>query len=305
MSWSVQQGEPSPLGAVVRKVRRLLGCDGAAILLSDGSSPKVFPCAASDGTVGPFQEGRIVPASLTPIISGRDGWTILDDHMGRNCLLDLQWTSQLRSSLWLPMCDERGVFIGALAVFDTRVHRFSGDEAPLLEDVAVHIQDMVALYARLVDPSAGEGGGLGVHPAGYGLWRLAQEIERSARYGNVISVAIVQVHGFAEVGGGASENSLAMLRTHLGEALALSVREVDTVAALGPDRFLIVAPETDAAGALAVAARLSGRLTGLVRGWDQAGVAAGTATSAGGRTTPEALVESALACVYRARWRRD
>ncbi len=291
--------EPSVLDNVVIKLRRVLGCDGAAILLAEGPRPSTFPCAASDGAVGPFRKGDVVPASQTPLVSGRTGWTIVDDGVGPNAALEMPWTAELRSSLWLTIASAEGVLVGVLALFHRGPNRFSGDEAPLLHIIAEQIRDILALYARL-DSLTIEDEATGLGSAVYGRKRLAEEIERSARYGGCLSVVVLRLDGLEAALTQLSEQEREELLRTLGEAIASGVRATDQSAALTREAYLVIAPETDAAGALAVAARLVARIRETTDLGPGVGLHGGTATAASGQSTPDEMIVSASRAARRA-----
>ncbi len=282
----------SVLDNVVRKLRRVLDCDGASVLLSCGERPLTYPVAACDGAVGPFRKGHTVPASQTPLIPGRRGWVLVEDGAGPNTLQDLAWTADLRSSLWLTIGGEEGEIVGALALFDHRPARFTGEEAPLLELIAEQIRDILNLYAR-VGGEAILDEATGLRSAAYGRQQLAEEVERSARYGSVLSTVVVRVEGLSEYPWGRAGDERAEVLRCVSEALNGTVRASDQSAALGDDSFLVVAPETDAAGALCVSARLALRVreTLPTRFWRA--VAVGTSTTASGTATPDDLIVAA------------
>jgi diguanylate cyclase (GGDEF)-like protein len=84
---------------------------------------------------------------------------------------------------------------------------------------------------------------------------LAIELERSARRGHPCALVIVDLDDFKQVndhhGHGVGDEVLVTLADRLRE----SVRSADTVARLGGEEFALLLPETDLAGAIAVAER--------------------------------------------------
>lgn len=283
---------PSVLDNVVRKLRRVLDCEGASVLLSSGDRPLAYPCAASDGVVGPFRKGHTVCASQTPLIPGRRGWVLVEDGGGPNTLQELAWTSELRSSLWLAIGDQGGESVGALALFDRRPARFTGEEAPLLELISDQIRDILNLYARIGDVIVLDEH-TGLRSAAYGRKQLAEEVERSARYGSVLSAVVVRVDGLSVAPGGGDARARDELLRRMGEAVDQTIRASDQSAVLTEQSFLIVAPETDAAGALSVTARLIECVREMLPAGSYHAVSGGTATTASGTATPDDLIVTA------------
>ncbi len=287
------------LDNVVTKLRRVLGCDGAAILLADGPRPAAFPCAASDGAVGPFRKGDVIPASRTPLVSGRTGWTIVDDGIGLEAALEMPWPAELRSSLWLTIVGPDGSLTGVLPLFPRTPNRFSGDEAPLLNIIAEQIRDILALYARL-DTINIQDEATGLGSAAYGRKRLAEEIERSARYGGCLSAVILRLEGLEVRTERLPEQERDELLRTVGEAISSSIRATDQAAALTRELSLVLAPETAAAGALAVVSRLVNRIVSTTDLGPGVTLHGGTATTASGQATPDEMIVSASRAARRA-----
>jgi GGDEF domain-containing protein len=285
---------PSVLDTIVRKLRSVLDCDGASVLLCESARPLAYPCAASDGLVGPFLKGHTVPASQTPLIPGRRGWVLVEDGAGPNNVQELTWAAELRSSLWLTVTDRGGEAIGALALFDRRASRFTGDEAPLLELIADQIREVVGLYAR-IDGVALLDERTGLRCAAYGRRQLAEEVERSARYGSLLSAVVLRVDGLAT-----SRDLVDELSRAVGGAVLATTRASDQASVLTEDTFLVVAPETDAVGALSVTSRLVECVWTALPEVHGLRVAAGTATTASGATTPDELINAAALNARRA-----
>lgn len=86
--------------------------------------------------------------------------------------------------------------------------------------------------------------------------RLDMEIERSARFGNEVSVLAIDIDHFKQLndrcGHAVGDEALRMVAQLFGE----KVRRVDTVARVGGEEFVIVLPRTTGAQALTVAENL-------------------------------------------------
>jgi two-component system cell cycle response regulator len=88
------------------------------------------------------------------------------------------------------------------------------------------------------------------------LERLSSEVDRSLRYGDVLTLLMVDVDHFKNIND--SQGHLvgdAVLR-EIGSLLHASVRAVDVVARYGGEEFVIILPETPLEGALVFAERL-------------------------------------------------
>ena len=95
------------------------------------------------------------------------------------------------------------------------------------------------------------------------LERLADELGRARRYGRVLSCALVDLDGLARVNGAVgADGGDAVLRGAAG-AVQAQLRRSDAVGRLRDDEFLVVLPETDAAGARVIAERLRAAVASL------------------------------------------
>ncbi len=132
---------------------------------------------------------------------------------------------------------------------------------------------------------------------------LDSSVARSLRHRSALSVILIDVDHFKRFndsfGHGAGDDALKTVAATLGA----TARDIDTVGRHGGEEFIVVAPETDAAGALALAERLRAAVGG--RGWPLGPVtiSLGVAT-----WTPEvgdaaALVESADRALYASKQR--
>ena len=132
------------------------------------------------------------------------------------------------------------VSLFAIALFAAALAR------PLLRGL-----NRVALVAEqaMIDPLTGVANRRGFERA------LGIELERSARRGHPCALVIVDLDDFKQVndryGHAVGDDVLVTLADRLQD----SVRSADTVARLGGEEFALLLPETDLAGALAVAER--------------------------------------------------
>lgn len=90
----------------------------------------------------------------------------------------------------------------------------------------------------------------------FALERLADELGRARRYGRALSCALLDLDGLSQVNGAVgTDGGDALLRGAAG-AVKAQLRRSDAVGRLRDDEFLVVLPETDAAGARVIAERL-------------------------------------------------
>jgi diguanylate cyclase (GGDEF)-like protein len=86
--------------------------------------------------------------------------------------------------------------------------------------------------------------------------RIAQEIERSKRYGRPLGILIVDIDKFKLVNDVLGHDWGDIVLQKVAAQLSKTVRTVDFVARIGGEEFVIILPETNIDGAVAAANRL-------------------------------------------------
>ena len=128
---------------------------------------------------------------------------------------------------------------------------------------------------------------------------LELEIARASRQGSEVSVAVFDVDAFRAINADDSVAAGDEVLRAIATVLAESVRLVDTVARIGGDEFVIVAP---GAGGMAVAARVKSALTALGEvGGRRPSVSAGVARFPADGTSAGELLARALDALEAAR----
>lgn len=134
--------------------------------------------------------------------------------------------------------------------------------------------------------------------------RIGQECERWSRYGNPLSIAILDIDHFKEVNDVYGHKTGDRVLKTVGELLASRVRVVDFVARYGGEEFVVVMPGTLAGDALGLIEKLRAEL-GACRFRYREDVirvtlSAGIAQTAQG-DTPDSLFERADEALYAAK----
>jgi diguanylate cyclase (GGDEF)-like protein len=127
------------------------------------------------------------------------------------------------------------------------------------------------------------------------------ECARSARYGTPLSCILLDIDHFKSINDTHGHDAGDAVLVSLANTLRAKVRTTDYAARLGGEEFLVVCPETDAAGALTFAERLRDAVERDVRHGDiKVTVSGGVATYRAG-DAPDTLVQRADAGLYRAK----
>jgi len=140
--------------------------------------------------------------------------------------------------------------------------------------------------------------------------QLAHEVERAQRYGQPLSVLMLDVDRFKEVNDTYGHMMGDTLLTYLAQVIKARLRSSDVAARYGGDEFAVILPETDQTKAIAVAEKLSTAVC-ADRRWQGAlleklgvGISCGVATFPDDGRTPDDLLVSADRRLYAAKERR-
>jgi two-component system cell cycle response regulator len=130
---------------------------------------------------------------------------------------------------------------------------FAGQAAVALDNVRVHEE---AQRLSLTDPLTGL--------ANYRFLResLRREVERAHRFGRTLAVLALDLDRFKEVNEGYGHAAGDAVLAEFARRLRVEIREVDYAFRQGGEEFVVLLPETDAAGAVVVAERLGASVRG-------------------------------------------
>lgn len=91
---------------------------------------------------------------------------------------------------------------------------------------------------------------------GYLQQRLVEELERAARFGHRLSVIMLDIDDFKSFNDRYGHPKGDRVLRAVSAIIRQNLREIDVAARYGGEEFVVVLPETDTAGALAVAERI-------------------------------------------------
>jgi two-component system, cell cycle response regulator len=140
--------------------------------------------------------------------------------------------------------------------------------------------------------------------------RISQEIKRAYRYEHSLALILVSINNFNQISETYGYYSGDLVLKGCADCLLEAVRkDVDWVVRYGGEEFLVVLPETDAAGAMIVAKRLRIRIATMVvkmseheiRVTASFGVASFSASQQKKGITPQILLDKAARCLHEAR----
>jgi diguanylate cyclase (GGDEF)-like protein len=131
--------------------------------------------------------------------------------------------------------------------------------------------------------------------------RLAEEIERSHRYGRPLSIVVMDLDGFKAVNDTAGHAAGDRVLTDVAGRIEAAIRLEALVARLGGDELAIVLPECDGDGAYAVAERVREAIrVAPAAGGERITISAGIAELGGGDDGDDVMAAADVA-VYAAK----
>ncbi|MEW5700747.1 MAG: sensor domain-containing diguanylate cyclase [Candidatus Zixiibacteriota bacterium] len=229
---------------------------------------------------------------------------IVDHYTGR---VVLDGTAR-RSQLVVPMVSE-GRVVGLLNAESPRARAFSEHDQRVLSVLAASTAMALVnadLHRRMeeliiIDELTG------VYNYRYFCTRLEDEKRRAARYGQPLSLIMVDIDWFKELNDrhGHQAGNLALRR--MAWTIGACIRDVDILARYGGEEFMIILPQTGVREAKAIAERIRGQIEKTEFGADATGCPIHLTVSLGISCYPEnglpedALVDSVDQALYRAK----
>jgi len=160
--------------------------------------------------------------------------------------------------LAVPCRTSEGSVVGVLTAQSATPNDFPLAILDLAQAIASHVAaawDNVQLYQRTRD--------MATRDELTGLWnrrhlaeQLGQEIQRARRYGHAFAVVLVDIDHFKVYNDAHGHLKGDAALRQMAELLLHTTRRADVVARIGGEEFVILLPESDSAGAAAVAEKI-------------------------------------------------
>lgn len=132
--------------------------------------------------------------------------------------------------------------------------------------------------------------------------RIDQALSHSKRSGRCTAVLFIDLDRFKQVNDTRGHAAGDTVLQRVANLLVGAVRPMDTVARIGGDEFVILAPDIDNADrAVAIGARLLTELLGRIEDRERVGASLGISVSVGGRGSAEILLHEADTAMYQAK----
>jgi diguanylate cyclase (GGDEF)-like protein len=127
---------------------------------------------------------------------------------------------------------------------------------------------------------------------------LPREMERASRYGNQLSVLLLDIDGFKKYNDTFGHLKGDIVLKTIARIFSLQLRKSDTIARFGGDEFVVILPETNRHRAIAIANRIQSAVAAQSFNNVALSVSIGVASFRPG-LTPEQLLDEADQDMYR------
>jgi diguanylate cyclase (GGDEF)-like protein len=249
--------DPTPwLGEVVPLVSRVLPGDAVALWLPEGGT--VLQRTAAVGCTipaAPVRRGE----GIVGLVAATGHALLVSDLTSESRVQPAELlTGPSGTYLAVPCRTAAGSVVGVLAAQASTPNDFPLAILDLAQAVANHVAaawDNVQLYQRTRD--------MATRDELTGLWnrrhlaeQLGQEIQRARRYGHSFAVVLVDIDHFKLYNDAHGHLKGDTVLQQMAELLLRTTRRADVVARIGGEEFVILLPESDSAGAAAVAEKI-------------------------------------------------
>jgi diguanylate cyclase (GGDEF)-like protein len=277
-------------GALVHRVVRVVGGE-------DGRA-----AAGLDGLVFPDGTGLVASAvRLGSSLPGKD----LD--VARAPVFDAATRLRGLASLKVIPLRTAQEVLGAVVLGARRPGAYDGEAVRRLEVVAMQAAESI-YRARLFEQTerlATTDGLTGLTNHRTFQARLEEHLAQAQRYGKRVSLVLCDIDHFKSVNDTYGHPAGDVVLRGVARTLLKEARATDVVARYGGEEFAVVMPETDGAGALAIAERIRERVKALAFDTGQGRLAVtlslGVAAFPDDAARKGDLVERADACLYHAK----
>jgi diguanylate cyclase (GGDEF)-like protein len=249
--------------AFAQELKKVVDIDWATIALIDGSELYFLALSSTIGSAWQLDE-RIPLEGTATEYACRDRQAVYEADLKRYHKF-WTWESHLqlgiRSVVYLPLSVTDRT-IGSLILASRKPNAYSGRQIKLLEKVALQIAAPVEnaqLYVRMEQKSRMDEL-TGLFNRRHFEERLKEEISRHSRYGDVLSVFMLDLDNFKTYNDVYGHPAGDILLSQVGKIIKSSVRDADQAFRYGGDEFVVILPQTAREDAYVVAERVREQL---------------------------------------------
>jgi diguanylate cyclase (GGDEF)-like protein len=290
----------------VQELKKVVDVDWATIALIDGN--EIYFSALSSTIGSAWQTGERIPlkATATECVC-REKKSIYEADLARYRRFwtgDYHLKQEIHSIVYLPLSvKDQG--IGSLILASRRPNAYITKQIKLMEQLALQIATPIEnaqLYARLEQKSRVDEL-TGLFNRRHFEERLKEEVSRHSRYGDVLSLFMLDLDNFKTYNDVYGHPAGDILLSQIGEIIRSSVRSVDQAFRYGGDEFVVILPQTARDDAYVVAERVRDQVAGEMEKKSLTVTCSiGLASNPTDGVTSEELVTVADTALYYAKW---
>jgi diguanylate cyclase (GGDEF)-like protein len=248
-----------------QELKKVLDIDWATVGVIDGDELYFLALSSTTGSAWQIEEKIPLKETATELVC-REKKSLYEPDLKRHHMF---WTGEyhlqqgFRSIVYLPLnVTDRS--IGSLILASRKPNAYSRRQIKLLERVAAQIAapiENAQLYA-LVEQRSRIDELTGLFNRRHFEDLLKDEISRHSRYGEVLSIFILDLDNFKNYNDLYGHPAGDILLNQIGKIIKGSLRNVDKAFRYGGDEFVAILPKTDKDDAYVVAERVRGQLAG-------------------------------------------
>jgi diguanylate cyclase (GGDEF)-like protein len=164
-----------------------------------------------------------------------------------------QQNLEICSLLCIPL-SVRTEVLGVMTVTSSRAAAFGREDEELLtflgNSIVRDLENARLYQLAITDPLTK------AHNRQYLLHRLPDEVERSRRYGDALSIVLVDIDHFKQLNDQHGHAAGDFVLRELARCVKADLREIDALVRYGGEEFLFLLPRTDVDGAVTIAERV-------------------------------------------------
>jgi diguanylate cyclase (GGDEF)-like protein len=240
---------------LVHSLGDILGITSSSLLIADPASGVLMTLSSTGDPGGGLERSLLLSPSDPGLrLLTRSGCAFPTRQLAAKSTALAQRLDALQAQVAVPLLSQ-GRLIGLLLLGAKRKRdRYLAEEMELLNLLAQHVA-IVFENARLFE-SATRDGLTGLLRREAVLERLDAELQRAVRYGRPLTVGMADLDHFKAVNDRYGHLTGDSVLNWVAHVLQSGLRATDHVGRYGGEEFLLVLPETDLAGALAVAEKV-------------------------------------------------
>ena len=243
------------LETICRETTILLSADTTSVLLLDRHHQKLLISAShgltdTERTHVSFRPGEGVAGWV--IENGRPA-VISDTSKDERFIPSINQARSIRALVAVPLV-VRGQTIGCICATHPTPGWFTPEHEELLAFLANSVVldvDNARLYRMAITDAL-----TGLYNRQHLAERLKEEVDRSHRYGQPLTLLMVDIDHFKQVNDGHGHAAGDDVLADVAQRFVASTREVDLVARYGGEEFVVILPNTDRDGGEQAARRL-------------------------------------------------